>query len=79
MIEDPHYVGYSARHSFAEACDAVVMPYEIRDKFMGHEPDDATKGRDKKTGSRGRHVRHTYGTPIPSAEQMAWIDKLIFD
>lgn len=74
---DPRYVGYSARHSFAAACDAIGMPFIIRDKLMGHQPGEKDEdGKTKK--SRGRHVRHRYGSPILSAEQMAWIDKLNF-
>ena len=77
VVSDPRYVGYSARHTFAAGCDAAGVPLHIRDRLMGHQPEQRDEeGKAKK--SRSRHVRHRYGTPILAAEQMAWIDKLRF-
>jgi site-specific recombinase XerD len=76
VVIDPRYVAYSARHTFAAACDAAGVPAKIRDRLMGHEPDKDEEG--KPQNRRGPHVRTRYGSPIMSAEEMAWIDKVEF-
>ena len=53
---DRRYVGYSARHSFAAACDAAGVPADVRDAFMGHESDSTEDGQGSKRRGR-RHVR----------------------
>ncbi|WP_332719504.1 DUF6538 domain-containing protein [Pelagibacterium mangrovi] len=75
ISDDPRLVAHSGRHFFAACCDEIGMPTALRNAFMGHEPDD---GDDSKKRSRGRHVSRRYGSPVPSAEQMAWIDRLQF-
>lgn len=76
VTEDPRYVAYSARHTFAAACDAAGVPERIRDRLMGHEPREHEDGNSRR--ARGSHVRSRYGSPILSAEEMSWIDKLKF-
>jgi integrase len=74
---DPRYVGYSARHTFAALCDAAGVPVHIRDRLMGHQPQEKDENGNA-VRRRRQHVRNRYGSPILSAEQMAWIDKLAF-
>lgn len=75
VSDDPRLVAHSGRHFFAACCDEICMPTALRNAFMGHEPDDGDDGRKR---SRGRHVSRRYGSPVPSAEQLAWIDRLQF-
>ncbi|XKG96927.1 tyrosine-type recombinase/integrase [Pelagibacterium halotolerans] len=71
---DPRLVAHSARHFFAACCDEAGVPLNLRNRLMGHEPDSDTK----KSLRRGRHVSARYGSPILSANEMAWIDRLEF-
>lgn len=73
VTDDPRYVDHSCRHSFAAACDAADVPAQVRDMFMGH----STENKDKSKRGANR-VRRRYGSPIPSPEQMAWIDRVRF-
>ena len=77
MTSDPRYVAYSARHLFAQRCDEAGVPLAIRNLFMGHEA--ARTDEDKRERSRGRHVSSRYGSPLPTAEDFAWFDKIRFD
>lgn len=76
VIDDPRYVDHSCRHSFAAACDAAGVPPQVRDIFMGHSTED----KEDRSGPKRRSnkVRRRYGSPIPSPEQMAWIDLVRF-
>lgn len=76
VIDDPRYVDHSCRHSFAAACDAAGVPAQVRDIFMGHSTED----KEDRSGPKRRSnkVRRRYGSPIPSPEQMAWIDLVRF-
>jgi integrase len=74
VSDDPRLVAHSGRHFFAACCDEIGMPIALRNTFMGHEPDDD----DSKKRSRRRHVGRRYGSPIPSVDEMAWIDRLQF-
>lgn len=76
ITADPRIVAYSARHTFAQGCDEAGIPLEIRNLFMGHEPADAEDGSGRK--SRGKHVSARYGSPLPTAEDLAWFDKIRF-
>lgn len=75
ISEDPRLVAHSARHFFAACCDEIGMPKHLRNRFMGHEPDEND---DDKKKRRGRHVSARYGSPVPSIDEMAWIDLLKF-
>lgn len=75
ISDDPRHVAHSSRHFFAACCDEIGMPKHLRNRFMGHEPED---GNDDKKKRRGRHVSARYGSPIPSLGEMAWIDRLKF-
>lgn len=72
VIADPRYVDHSCRHNFAAACDGAHVPGPVRDMFMGHASGN------KDVGRRTDAVRRRYGSPIPSPEQMAWIDRVRF-
>ncbi|MDF2798310.1 MAG: integrase family protein [Devosia sp.] len=76
VTEDPRYVAYSARHSFAQRCDDAGVPLAVRNMFMGHEPPYGDKEAAKKL--RGNHVSSRYGSPLPTAEELAWFDKIDF-
>ena len=74
VTTDKRHVAHSTRHNFAAACDAAGVPVSVREKFMGHALDeDGQKGR--RHSSREK-LKRRYGSPIPSAEEMAWIDRL---
>src|SRR5690606_24094446 len=75
ISDDPRHVAHSGRHFFAACCDEIGMPKPLRNRFMGHEPEE---GNDDKTKHRGRHVSARYGSPIPSPDEMTWIDHLKF-
>lgn len=72
VIADPRYVDHSCRHNFAAACDQAHVPGPVRDMFMGHASGN------KEVSRRSDAVRRRYGSPIPSPEQMAWIDRVRF-
>ncbi len=72
VIDDPRYVDHSCRHNFAAACDQAHVPGPVRDMFMGHASGN------KDVSRRSDAVRRRYGSPIPSPEQMAWIDRVRF-
>ncbi|MBB4053118.1 integrase [Devosia subaequoris] len=73
---DRRIVAYSGRHTFAQRCDEAQIPQHIRNMFMGHEPEETSAGGQKK--SRGKHVSATYGSPLPTPEDLAWFDKIKF-
>ncbi|MCD1645305.1 tyrosine-type recombinase/integrase [Aurantimonas coralicida] len=74
VTTDKRHVAHSTRHNFAEACDAASVPIPVREKFMGHALDeDGEKGRRRSSREK---LRRRYGSPVPSAEEMAWIDTL---
>lgn len=78
VTSDPRYVAYSARHLFAQRCDEAGIPLAIRNMFMGHEPEETGEAK-QRTRTRGRHVSSRYGSPLPTAEDFAWFDKIRFD
>ncbi|QYO76685.1 tyrosine-type recombinase/integrase [Devosia salina] len=77
VTSDARYVAYSARHLFAQRCDEAGIPIAIRNMFMGHEPEDTEETKQRKR-LRGRHVSARYGSPLPTAEDFAWFDKIKF-
>lgn len=76
VTDDPRHVAHSARHTFAQRCDDAGVPLAVRNMFMGHEPHYGDKEAGKKT--RGNHVSARYGSPLPTAEELAWFDKISF-
>lgn len=77
VTSDARYVAYSARHLFAQRCDEAGIPISIRNMFMGHEPEDTEETKQRRR-PRGRHVSARYGSPLPTAEDFAWFDKIKF-
>lgn len=75
VTQDSRIVAYSARHTFARYCDEAGVPLAVRNLFMGHE-----SGTEEGTPNKGRgaHVSGRYGSPLPTAEDFAWFDKIRF-
>lgn len=74
VTTDKRHVAHSTRHNFAAACDAAGLPGSVREKFLGHALDeDGQKGSRR---SSSQKLKRRYGSPIPSEEEMAWIDRL---
>ncbi|MEH6720773.1 MAG: DUF6538 domain-containing protein [Aurantimonas endophytica] len=74
VTSDKRHVAHSTRHNFAAACDAADVPVFIREKFMGHALDeDGQKGRRRSSREK---LKRRYGSPIPSSEEMTWIDRI---
>ena len=78
VTEDPRHVVHSTRHTFSAVCDAAGVPEALKEKFMGHmgEDDESKAGNQRRSASK--KLKRRYGSPIPSAEEMAWIDRLKF-
>ena len=74
VTTDPRHVAHSTRHNFAAACDSAGVPESVREKFMGHTIDE--EGQQGRTRSSRKKLKRRYGSPVPSAEEMAWIDRL---
>lgn len=77
VVDSIRVVAYSARHTFAAACDASDVPIPVRDRLMGHSSEDNNQNEQKRRRA-GTHVGKRYGSPIPSAHEMAWIDRVKF-
>ncbi|SKA22199.1 Site-specific recombinase XerD [Consotaella salsifontis] len=77
VTPDRRHVTHSTRHNFAAACDAAGVPDSVRERFLGHAVDETAvqDGRARPRGSRAK-LRRRYGSPIPSREEMDWIDRL---
>ncbi|MEP0510568.1 MAG: DUF6538 domain-containing protein [Aurantimonas coralicida] len=74
VTTDPRHVAHSTRHNFGAACDAAGVPESVCEKFMGHIiEEESNQGR---TRSSRKKLKRRYGSPIPSPEEMAWIDRL---
>ena len=73
VTTDKRHVAHSTRHNFAAACDSAGVPIAVREKFMGHVL--AEEGATRSRGAKEK-LRRRYGSPIPSKEEMAWIDRL---
>lgn len=78
VTADARLVAHSSRHFFAERCDEIDMPRTLRHKFMGHESDEDDANNKAGNKRRGRHVSKRYGSPIPTPDEMTWIDRLKF-
>ncbi len=78
VTKDPRHVVHSTRHTFSAACDAAGVPEALKEKFMGHMGDDDESKEGNQRRSASKKLKRRYGSPIPSADEMAWIDKLKF-
>jgi integrase len=78
ITPDRRIVAYSARHTFAKRCDDAGIPLAVRNLFMGHEQGQGSED-NAQSKARGKHVSARYGSPLPTAEELAWFDKIRFD